>query len=82
MKVFQILLFWCLALKGVMSISYLRPKNDKGPGIRCLKCLNLTMVLTTTFLHYEAAMRAGVDCIEHVERYFFKNVESQQVQVS
>lgn len=79
MKLPLLLVYWIGTLYGTVSITYLRPKNDRGPGIGCMKCLNLSTILTSTFLHYEAAMRAGVDCIERVERHFFKNDYSEQI---
>ena len=82
MKYFFVLSFWIITLNGIFSITYLRPKNDRGPGIGCLKCFNLTMILSSTLLHYEGAMRAGTDCITHAGRYFFVNDDdaSQQIQ--
>jgi hypothetical protein len=63
----------------VNCITYLRPKNDRGPST-CYKCLKLKTIITTSFIHFEGATKAGVDCIEQVERYYFKNKDSQQVQ--
>lgn len=64
---------------GIVScVTYLRPKNDKGPGT-CIKCLNLRAIVTTNLIHFKGATRAGMHCIGHVERYFFKNEFSQQV---
>lgn len=80
MKLLLSLVYWTLSLHGSFSITYLRPKNERGPGRRCLKCLNLAMILTSTHLHYQGAMQAGVNCLEQVERYFFKNNHSEQVQ--
>lgn len=62
-------------------VTYLRPKNDRGPGTaRCIKCLTLQKILSSTLVHYEGAVNAGVSCLENVERFFFKNKYSQQVQ--
>lgn len=80
MKFYLLLLPWILSLPRTHSVTYLRPKNDRGPGTRCLKCLNLQMIFTSTLLHYKGAMRAGIECLEHVERQFFKNIYSQQIQ--
>jgi hypothetical protein len=63
-----------------LCVTYLRPKNDRGPGKTCLKCVTLQTIVTKTFIHFEGAASAGVDCIEQVERYFFKNQLSTQVQ--
>lgn len=73
------ILFSILAVQFANCITYLRPKNDKGPGT-CKNCLNLKAIVTTSLIHYEGATRAGLECIEQVERHFFKNVYSQQVQ--
>lgn len=72
---------WILfhALRAVSCVTYLRPKNDKGPGT-CAKCLTLRKVITSSFIHFEAATKAGVGCIEQVERYFFIDEYSLQVQ--
>jgi hypothetical protein len=70
------LLILCHCTNG---ITYLRPVNDRGPGT-CLKCLNLQTIVTTTLIHFEGAMKAGMDCIEQVERYFFRNIYSEQIQ--
>lgn len=80
MKFYLFLLLWILALPRTQSVTYLRPKNDRGPGTRCLKCLNLQMIFTSTLLYYKGAMRAGIECLEHVERHYFKNSYSQQIQ--
>lgn len=80
MQFFLILVFSIFSLQEIASITYLRPKNDRGPGIGCLKCLNLTVILTTSLLFYQGASHAGFKCIEHVERYFFVNDYSEQVQ--
>lgn len=68
---------WIFIPSSIICVTYLRPKNDRGPG---LQCLNLQKILISTLVHFEGAMRAGVDCLEHVERYFFKNNFSQQIQ--
>lgn len=68
-----------LQIIGLINcITYLRPKNDKGPGT-CIRCLNLQAIVTTSLIHFKGATKAGIQCIEHVERYFFKNELSQQV---
>lgn len=64
---------------SVVGITYLRPKNDRGPGT-CFKCVKLQTIVTTTFIHFKGAVLAGVECLEHVERYFFKNNYTQQIQ--
>lgn len=79
MKFKLFVLIWCLLLHSTNGITYLRPKNDRGPGM-CLKCLKLQTIVTTTLIHFEGATRAGIDCIEQVERYFFRNFYSEQVQ--
>lgn len=63
----------------INCVTYLRPKNDRGPGT-CLNCLDLQTIFYATLIHFEGAKRAGIDCIEKVERSFFKNEYSQQVQ--
>lgn len=76
-KVFILIL--SLFLNSANGITYLRPKNDRGPGT-CLKCLKLQTIITTTLIHFEGATQAGIECIEKVERYFFRNSHSVQVQ--
>lgn len=61
------------------AVVYLRPKNDRGPGT-CLKCLKLQTIITKTFIHFEGASRSGWQCIEQVERFFFKDNYSIQTQ--
>lgn len=80
MKFILFVIAWILILPGTKSITYLRPKNDRGPGTGCRKCLNLQLIFTSTLIHYKGAMRAGIDCLEQVERSFFKNIYSQQIQ--
>lgn len=72
--------FLALFIQQSICVTYLRPKNDRGPGRKCFNCLTLQTIMTTTLIHFEGAMHAGVDCIERVERYFFKNSFSQQIQ--
>lgn len=60
------------------SVVYLRPKNDRGPST-CRNCLNLQRTVTITYIHFQAATKAGVDCLERIERQFFKNQYSEQV---
>ena len=79
MKLIYVLFSLNLVSKEATCVTYLRPKNDRGPST-CLHCLNLHMIVTSTFLHFEAATRAGIDCLEQIERLFFKNQDSQQVQ--
>lgn len=62
------------------GVTYLRPKNDRGPGKACFKCVTLQTLVIKPFIHFEGAAKAGLDCIEHVERYFFRDMESTQVQ--
>lgn len=69
-----------LLVETASCVTYLRPKNDRGPGRECFKCLTLQKILTSTLIHFEGAVHAGYNCIEQVERYFFKNEFSQQVQ--
>lgn len=80
MEFYLFLIIWILTLPRTDSVTYLRPKNDRGPGTRCLRCLNLQLILTSNLLHYEGAMKAGIECLEQVERQFFKNDYSQQIQ--
>lgn len=62
------------------SVIYLRPKNERGPGkFATSKYLNLQKIFIATSIHLQGAMQAGVDCIETIERYYFKNAESTQV---
>lgn len=61
------------------GVVYLRPKNDRGPGT-CLKCVRLQLIVTQTLIYFEGASQAGVACLQHVERYFFKDLFSSQVQ--
>ena len=62
------------------SVIYLRPKNDRGPGkFATSKYLNLQKIFTATSIHLQGAMQAGVDCIQQIERNYFKNAESTQV---
>lgn len=62
------------------SVIYLRPKNDRGPGkVFTSNYLNLQKIFIATSIHLQGAMQAGVDCIESIERYYFKNADSTQV---
>jgi hypothetical protein len=79
-KVKILAIFFIIFIDFSYGVTYLRPKNDRGPGKACLKCVTLQTIITKTFIHFEGAAKAGLDCIEHVERYFFKNPESTQVQ--
>lgn len=74
-----LLLTIVVAVQEVNSVTYLRPKNDRGPST-CRECLNLQRSVTTTIIHFQGATKAGVDCLEQVERYFFKNQYSEQVE--
>lgn len=80
MKIFLSIQFLSMIFQSTNCVTYLRPKNDRGPGSACFKCLTLQKILRSTLVHFEGAMQSGVDCIEHVERFFFKNEFSQQVQ--
>lgn len=73
-----LLLTIVLTAQEVNSVVYLRPKNDRGPST-CQKCLNLQRTVAITFIHFQAATKAGVDCLERIERQFFKNEYSEQV---
>lgn len=75
MKIF--IIFTCIF--GVLCEVYLRPRNDRGPGT-CFRCLNLHKIILTSNQYFEGAARTGVSCIEKIERIFFKNKNSQQVQ--
>lgn len=62
------------------SVIYLRPKNERGPGkVSSSNYLNLQKIFIATSIHLQGAMQAGVDCIETIERYYFKNADSTQV---
>ena len=71
--------FLSLLFNFSYGVLYLRPKNDRGPGT-CLKCVRLQMIIIQTITYFQGASQAGVRCLEHVERYFFKNNYSSQVQ--
>jgi hypothetical protein len=81
MKLHSTLIILLTILNGARCIMYLRPKNDRGPGTACLKCLTLQKILTATLIHFEGATKAGLDCVEQVERYFFKDDYSDQVPI-
>lgn len=44
-----------------------------------MKCLTLHKIITATLIHFEGATKAGLDCVESVERHFFHNVYSAQI---
>lgn len=64
-------------LQVSICITYLRPKNDRGPS---KFTLNLHKIHSSTLIHFKGATLAGLECLEQVERIFFKNKYSQQVQ--
>ena len=78
-KLEVLVIFFSMFINISYGVIYLRPKNDRGPGT-CLKCVTLQLIVTQTLIHFEGASQAGVQCLEHVERYFFRDLYSSQVQ--
>lgn len=69
-----------LSSQGSLSDSYLRPRNDRGPGMLCKYCLSHQKIILTTLHYLQGATRSGVECLKTVENIYFQNVLSQQIQ--
>lgn len=69
-----------LSSQGSLSDSFLRPRNDRGPGMLCRDCLSHQKILLTTLHYLQAATRSGVECLKTVENIYFQNLMSQQIQ--
>lgn len=64
---------------SLCEVAYLRPRNDRGPGM-CTSCLNHPKIFLTTLHHLQGATRSGVECLKTVEEIYFHSELSQQVQ--
>lgn len=59
---------------------YLRPRNDRGPGMLCKYCLSQQRIFLTTLHYLQGATKSGVECLKTVENIYFQNKWSEQIQ--
>jgi hypothetical protein len=76
----SVIFFLFLSFIGSFCEVYLRPRNDRGPGTYYVHDLTLQKMFTSSNNYFEGAAKSAVACIEKLERIFFKNNLSQQVQ--
>jgi hypothetical protein len=78
----RVAIFLVILFTSQISLAevYLRPRNDRGPGMLCKDCLSHQKILLTTLNYLQGATKSGVECLKTVENIFFHNKFSQQIQ--